>query len=65
MYEASGHLTNFSDPLVDCRACKQRYRADKLLEDNNVGASESLSNDRLSELLKEHHIKCPNCGKED
>jgi glycyl-tRNA synthetase len=65
LYVASGHLANFSDPLVDCKECKQRFRADKLLEEEGISASESMSNEKLSELLKENHIKCPNCGKQN
>jgi len=64
-YVASGHLANFSDPLIDCKACKQRFRADKLLEEKGISASESLTNEKLMELIKENHIVCPNCGKSD
>jgi len=62
-YVASGHLANFSDPLIDCKACKMRFRADKLLEEKGVSASESLPSDKLYELIVENQIVCPNCGK--
>lgn len=62
-YIASGHLANFSDPLIDCKYCKQRFRADKLLEEKNISASESMSNEHLLDLIKQNNIVCPNCGK--
>lgn len=68
---ASGHVGNFSDPLVDCRACKSRFRADKLIEEyiqeNDLEpiVVEGMSNDELSAYIEEHQIKCPECGKHD
>ena len=64
-WEASGHLATFSDPLIDCRACKTRHRADKLVEDDGVADAGGMSNEELVDYIKEHNIKCPNCGKSD
>jgi glycyl-tRNA synthetase len=66
VWEASGHVSNFADPLVDCKACKKRHRGDKLLEDK-FGVEEIagiLLADVTPRLLKEK-IKCPDCGKCD
>lgn len=70
VWVASGHVVNFNDPLIDCRACKMRHRADKIAEEwniaNNVDISvEGMSNDQLTAYIKEHNIPCPNCGKSD
>ena len=64
-WEASGHLKTFSDPLIDCKACKTRYRADKLLEDSGVSNVEKLSNDEIMDYIKKNKVKCPKCGKSD
>ena len=64
-WEASGHLATFSDPLIDCKNCKTRHRADKLVEDNGVEDAASMSNEELVNYIKEHNIPCPNCGKSD
>ena len=67
---ASGHLGGFSDPLMDCKVCRTRHRADKLiedyvfqngLEDNPAG----WSDDEMMNYIKEHHIVCPSCGSGD
>ena len=68
---ASGHVGGFSDPLVDCRACKARFRADKLIEEyfkNNNKKEEIVdgwSNAELEAFIKDNDIKCPECGKKD
>ena len=67
---ASGHVVNFNDPLIDCRACKMRHRADKIIEDWNAeqGISmlvESLSNEEMTAYIREKNIPCPGCGKSD
>ena len=67
---ASGHLKGFADPLMDCKACKTRHRADKLIEDyaaeNNLSDNPGgWSNSQLLEYIKEHNIACPNCGSHD
>ena len=64
-WEASGHLSTFSDPLIDCKSCKTRHRADKLVEDDGVEDAGGMSNEELVEYIKEHNITCPNCGKND
>ena len=63
VWEASGHLKTFSDPLIDCKECNSRYRADKLLEDNNVSDVEKMTSDDMINYIKDNHIKCPKCGK--
>lgn len=62
VWEASGHVGGFSDPLMDCKECKTRYRADKLLEDNNIDAN-GMSFDAMEKIVEEKNIKCPNCGE--
>ena len=71
-YVASGHIKSFSDPLVDCRECKERFRADKLIEDwakeNNVTLESSVdgwTNDEMMDYIKKNSIPCPTCGKHD
>lgn len=66
-WEASGHLKTFSDPLIDCKHCKTRHRADKLVEDFTKGeeTGDGWSNEKLSTYIKEHNIVCPKCGKLD
>ena len=68
---ASGHVVNFNDPLMDCKSCKARFRADKLIEDY---ANEHVltdihpdgwTNEKMSEYIAEQGIKCPECGKSD
>lgn len=58
---ASGHLGNFSDPLMDCRECKTRHRADKLIE-NAGGDANGMSFDQMSAYITKHHVTCPVCG---
>ena len=67
---ASGHVGGFSDPLLDCRDCKQRFRADKLIEEfaseNNIKLESSVdgwSHDEMKKFIEENNIKCPSCGK--
>lgn len=64
VWEASGHVASFSDPLIDCKECKMRHRADHLIEefDSSVNA-DGMSQEEMMEYIKEHHIPCPNCGK--
>ncbi len=67
VWVASGHVTNFADPLIDCKHCKSRYRADKLLEDATNGeiTGEGLSDKELVEIIKEKDIACPKCGSKE
>mgnify|MGYP004613326191 FL=1 len=63
-WEASGHLSTFSDPLIDCRECKTRCRADNLINDytsSNLG--DSLTNEERMNYIKENKVPCPKCGK--
>ena len=58
---ASGHVGGFSDPLMDCKDCKTRHRADKLIEDNG-GDANGWTNEQMMEYIRSNGIKCPNCG---
>ena len=67
---ASGHLAGFSDPLMDCRECHERFRADKLIEDWCAENSfelpkpiDAFSQAEMKEFVEEHNIPCPTCGK--
>lgn len=60
---ASGHLGGFSDPLMDCRECKTRHRADNLIEDFDGTNVAGWSNEQMMDYIKEKSIPCPNCGK--
>ena len=67
---ASGHVGGFSDPLIDCKECKVRYRADKLIEDwnkeNNINiAVDGWDNDKLLKYIEDNDIKCTSCGKKN
>ncbi|MBR4319667.1 MAG: glycine--tRNA ligase, partial [Oscillospiraceae bacterium] len=62
---ASGHLGGFSDPLMDCKACKTRHRADNLIEDFDGTNPAGWSNEQLMNYIREKAIPCPNCGKHD
>ena len=59
---ASGHVGGFSDPLMDCKDCKARHRADKLIEDTDGVTADGWSNEEMFQYIKEHNIKCPACG---
>ena len=65
VWVASGHVGGFSDPLMDCRDCKTRHRADKLIEDQTGVSPEGWEVDRMQEFVKEHGIKCPECGSQN
>lgn len=64
VWVASGHVGGFSDPLMDCRACKARHRADKLIEDAG-GDANGMTFEQMSAYIKENGIKCPVCGSSD
>ena len=64
-WEASGHISTFSDPLIDCKACKTRYRADKLVEDDGCMEAGAMSDEELIKYINDHKIVCPKCGKLD
>ncbi len=71
VWVASGHVTTFNDPLIDCRSCKMRHRADKLAEaynhDNNITDVniEAMTGEQLVAYIREKQIPCPGCGKSD
>ena len=60
----SGHVGGFSDPLMDCKSCHARHRADKLIEDHG-GHAEGMTFEQMSEYIKENGIKCPECESTD
>ena len=62
---ASGHIGGFSDPLMDCKECKTRHRADQLIEDQAGENPAGWSNQQMEEYIASHDIKCPNCGKKN
>ena len=64
---ATGHVGGFSDPLCDCKSCKSRFRADKIIEDFTKGevTGDGMSNAELMQFIKDNHIACPNCGAHD
>lgn len=69
-WKASGHISGFSDPLMDCKNCKTRHRADNLVEDyckkHGCGIKvESMDNEQLEKFIKDKQIVCPVCGKSD
>ena len=61
---ASGHVASFADPLIDCKKCKSRHRADKLVEEftNGKETGDGWENERLENFIKDNHITCPKCG---
>ena len=67
VWVASGHVGGFNDPLMDCKACKARFRADKLIEDFTKGeeTGDGWTNEELEKYIAEHDIVCPVCGKKD
>ena len=62
---ASGHVGGFADPLMDCKECKTRHRADKLIEDFNGSIADGWSNEQMLDFIKENNICCPDCGKQN
>ena len=71
VWVASGHVSTFNDPLIDCKACKMRHRADKLIEDYNAENGitdvvvESMTNEDMVNYIREKGVTCPGCGKCD
>ncbi len=60
---ASGHVGGFSDPLMDCKECKARFRADKLIEDVGGVSADGWSDEKMMDYIKENQLACPECGK--
>ena len=67
VWVASGHVASFADPLIDCKSCKSRYRADKLIEDFTGGkeTGDGWDNKKLENFISDNKITCPKCGKSD
>jgi len=66
VWEASGHVDSFADPLTDCKHCKTRHRADNLVNDyTNSSIGDTFDNEGLINYIRENHIPCPKCGKCD
>jgi len=67
VWVASGHVGGFNDPLMDCKSCKARFRADKLIEEATEGRvqADGWSNEKLEAYIRDEGIKCPQCGKTD
>ena len=66
VWEASGHVDSFADPLTDCKHCKTRHRADNLVNDyTNSSIGDKMSNEELMTYIKENKVPCPKCGKCD
>jgi glycyl-tRNA synthetase len=64
VWEASGHVSSFSDPLVDCKECKSRHRADNLIESFDSEAHpDRMTQEEMVNYIKENKVKCPKCGK--
>ena len=66
VWEASGHVGSFSDPLIDCKHCKARHRVDNLIDDYNPEAhADGMSQEEMMDYIKENKVPCPRCGKSD
>ncbi len=67
VWVASGHVGGFNDPLMDCKSCKARFRADKLIEDATEGRiqADGWTNEKLEAYIRDEGLKCPQCGKTD
>ncbi len=69
VWVTTGHVGGFSDPLIDCKDCKTRHRADKLIEEwgfkqgKDISGLDGWTNEQLVDYIKENKIECPNCGK--
>ena len=63
VWVASGHVGGFADPLMDCKDCKTRHRADKLIEDITKSSADGWSNEKMMEFIKDNNVVCPDCGK--
>ena len=66
VWQASGHVDSFADPLIDCRGCKTRHRADNLINDfSNSSIGDAMTNEEMVNYIKENKVPCPKCGKCD
>ncbi len=67
VWEASGHVSSFHDPKIDCKHCKTRFRADNFISEATDGkvSAEGMSYKEMQDFIRDNHIKCPVCGKTD
>ena len=66
VWEASGHVASFSDPLIDCKHCKSRQRTDNLIDDFDENAhADGMTEEEMMNYIREHKVPCPKCGKSD
>lgn len=67
VWEASGHVQSFGDPKMDCKVCKQRFRADTIVENHskNTVSAEAMTDEELEKYIEDNNVKCPNCGNKD
>ncbi|MCR4562463.1 MAG: glycine--tRNA ligase [Bacilli bacterium] len=66
VWEATGHVSTFNDPMIDCKACKARHRADNLIKEQYPDVDvEAMSFEDMDAFIKEHEVVCPVCGKKD
>ncbi len=70
IWKASGHVGGFSDPLMDCKSCKERWRADKLIEEKMAekgedGVVDGWSNEKMLQYIADNNVVCPSCGSKD
>ena len=66
VWEASGHVSSFSDPLIDCKYCHTRHRVDNLIDNYNVDAhADGMTEEEMMKYVRENKVPCPNCGKSD
>ena len=66
VWEATGHVSNFNDPLIDCKKCHSRFRADNLISEQFPDVNvEKMTNDEMHKFMVENHVKCPVCGSSD
>ena len=64
VWQATGHVSTFNDPLIDCKSCHARYRADQLIEEQYPEVDvNAMSMDDMNKFMHEHEMKCPTCGK--
>ena len=62
VWVATGHVGGFSDPLMDCKDCKTRHRADKLIEDFTGESADGWTNEQMQQFIADNNIACPECG---
>jgi len=62
---ASGHLDNFNDAMIDCKACKSRFRCDHLIEEKLGRSADGLTLEQMTDVIRQNQVKCPKCGAHD